>query len=63
MLLRISEKITGILVENKIITQESREIYRFGVQQGIMLLLNFFTLLIEKAEKIKGVGIITIACF
>lgn len=46
MLLRISEKITGILVENKIITQESREIYRFGVQQGIMLLLNFFTLLI-----------------
>lgn len=46
MLLRISEKITDTLVENKIITHENREIYRFGIQQGIMLLLNFFTLLI-----------------
>lgn len=46
MLLRISEKITDILVVNKIITHENREIYRFGVKQGIMLLLNFFTLLI-----------------
>lgn len=46
MLLRMSEKITDIFVENEIIANENREIYRYGIQQGIMLLLNFFTLLI-----------------
>lgn len=46
MLSRISDKITDILVENKIISFEEREIYRFGVRQSIVLLLNFFTILI-----------------
>lgn len=42
----MSEKITDILVENKIIAAENREIYRFGVKQGIMLLLNLFTVVV-----------------
>ena len=42
----MSEKITDILVDNKIIAHENREIYRFGVQQGIMLLLNLLTIVV-----------------
>ena len=41
----MSEKLTGILVKYQLIAFEEKEIYRFGIQQGIMLLLNFITVL------------------
>ena len=46
MLSRMSEKITDVFVESKIILFEEKDIYKFGVKQGIMIVLNLFTLFV-----------------
>ncbi|MDR0919796.1 MAG: accessory gene regulator B family protein [Oscillospiraceae bacterium] len=39
----ISEKITENMVTNGTVVKEDKEIYLFGIQQGLVLILNLFT--------------------
>lgn len=43
MFTQLSNKITDFLVESKAISNNDREIYHYGIQQGLILILNFFT--------------------
>lgn len=42
----LSERITGWLLDNETIPREDKEIYRYGVQQGLITLLNLGTTVI-----------------
>ena len=46
MFTKLSDKITDILISNNAIKQKDREIYYYGVQQGITLLLNILTTIV-----------------
>jgi len=43
MFVRISERITKQLEENNVFSPEDRELYRYGIQQGFVILLNLAT--------------------
>ena len=43
MFVRISERITKQLEENNVFSSEDRELYRYGIQQGFVILLNLAT--------------------
>ena len=45
MFIKTSEKITNYLIQSDIIKYDDREIYRYGVQQGLTGVLNFVTTL------------------
>lgn len=42
----VSERLTDSLVEAKVIASEERELYRYGFQQGLTMLLNLLTAVI-----------------
>ncbi len=42
----ISDKVTDSLIQNQIINNEDRELYYYGVQQGLVAVLNFITTII-----------------
>lgn len=42
----MAEKVTELMVQNEIVTGEDREIYVYGLNQGIMLLVNILTSLL-----------------
>ena len=46
MKLAISEKITDSLANSGVITTEDRELYQYGVQQGLLMILNLITTLV-----------------
>lgn len=46
MFTKLSNKITDILLGNNTIKQEDREIYCYGVQQGLTLILNILTTIV-----------------
>ena len=46
MFTKLSDKITDILISNNAVKQEDHEIYYYGVQQGITLLLNILTTIV-----------------
>lgn len=46
----ITERITDILVNNEIIIVENRNLYTYGLQQGLLMILNVATFL--------GIGIV-----
>lgn len=46
----MTERITDILVSNEIITEENRNLYTYGLQQGLLMILNVATFL--------GIGIV-----
>lgn len=43
MLKKISEKITNLLIDEKIIDAEDKELYLYGIEQGMMLLVNILS--------------------
>ncbi|MDE7192989.1 MAG: accessory gene regulator B family protein [Oscillospiraceae bacterium] len=43
MFVKLSEYITQRLENEKVIQPDNRELYRYGFQQGLILLLNFVT--------------------
>lgn len=45
-MLGMAEKVTELMVQNEIITSEDREIYVYGLNQGIILLVNILTSLL-----------------
>lgn len=46
MFAKLSDKLTDSLVSNGTITADDREIYHYGIQQGIILILNIVTTLL-----------------
>lgn len=46
----ITERITNKLVINDVITTDNKELYRFGLQQGILMIFNIATFM--------GIGIV-----
>lgn len=46
MFTKLSNKITDILVSNNSVKQEDRDIYYYGVQQGLTLILNILTTIV-----------------
>ncbi len=42
----VCEKATDLMVQNEIISSEDREIYEYGLKQGIILLVNILTTLL-----------------
>lgn len=45
-MLGMAEKVTELMVQNEIVTGEDREIYVYGLNQGIILLVNILTSLL-----------------
>lgn len=45
MFIRISKTLTQTLVELNTIKEEEREIYRYGIQQGLIIILNLITIM------------------
>lgn len=41
----MTEKITDILVSNEIIIEENSNLYSYGLQQGLLMILNIATIL------------------
>ncbi|AWW28000.1 MULTISPECIES: accessory gene regulator B family protein [unclassified Acetobacterium] len=50
MRIAITERITDILVSHEIIIEENRNLYTYGLQQGLLMILNIATIL--------GIGIV-----
>lgn len=46
MFAKFSECITQSLIDNQIIESEERELYRYGIQQGLTIVLNLVTTLL-----------------
>lgn len=46
MLAKLSECITQSLIDNQIIESEERELYRYGIQEGLTIVLNLVTTLL-----------------
>lgn len=46
----MTERITDILISNEIIIEENRNLYTYGIQQGLLMIINIATIL--------GIGIV-----